>query len=608
MTKLEKLINEFCPNGIEYKKLGDIATISRGGIFQKKDFTEYGIPCIHYGQIYTRYGLSADKTITYLAGAASEKAKYAEPNDIVMAVTSENVNDVCKCVAWIGSERVAVSGHTAIIHHNQNAKYLSYYFNSEHFYKQKVKLAHGTKVIEVTPDKLGNVKIPVPPLEVQCEIVRILDNFTELTKELTKELTARKKQYEYYREKLLTFNKNIMLKTLDELCDISAGGDVPKESMSKEKTERYCVPIISNGIGNNALYGYTDVPKITKAAVTVAARGTIGYAEFRDYPYFPIIRLLSVIPKDKTLLNTKYLYYCLQGKRYNVPTSGISQLTAPMLKKEKIPIPSLEVQERIVNVLDNFDAICKDLNIGLPAEIEARQKQYEYYRDLLLTFVEQGNTILTDRQTLIKLLQYVFGTVYVRLGDVATITRGGNFQKKDFAVKGFPCIHYGQIYTNYGVYADKTIKNISEEAAEKSKKAVKNDIVMAVTSENIDDVCKCVAWLGNDEIAVSGHTAIIHHEQNPKFLAYYFHTEDFYKQKKKLAHGTKVIEVTPDKLNDIIIPLPGIEEQERIVSVLDRFDTLCNDLSSGLPAEIEARQKQYEYYRDRLLTFKELSE
>lgn len=131
---------------------------------------------------------------------------------------------------------------------------------------------------------------------------------------------------------------------------------------------------------------------------------------------------------------------------------------------------------------------------------------------------------------------------------------------------------------------------------------------MAVTSENIDDVCKCVAWLGNDEIAVSGHTAIIHHEQNPKFLAYYFHTEDFYKQKKKLAHGTKVIEVTPDKLNDIIIPLPGIEEQKRIVSVLDRFDTLCNDLSSVLPAEIEARKKQYEYYRDRLLTFKELSE
>lgn len=207
-----------------------------------------------------------------------------------------------------------------------------------------------------------------------------------------------------------------------------------------------------------------------------------------------------------------------------------------------------------------------------------------------------------------KILCVTLPHMSIRLGDIATITRGGNFQKRDFAANGFPCIHYGQIYTSYGIYADKTITNISEDAAEKSKKAAKNDIVMAVTSENIEDVCKCVAWIGEDEIAVSGHTAIIHHEQNPKFLVYYFHTQDFIKRKKKLAHGTKVIEVTPDKLNDIIVPLPSREEQERIVSVLDRFDFLCNDLSNGIPAEIEARQKQYEYYRDKLLTFEELSE
>ena len=128
---------------------------------------------------------------------------------------------------------------------------------------------------------------------------------------------------------------------------------------------------------------------------------------------------------------------------------------------------------------------------------------------------------------------------------------------------------------------------------------------MAVTSENVEDVCKCVAWLGNEDIAISGHTAIIKHNQNAKYLAYYFHTSMFFKQKKKLAHGTKVIEVTPDKLNDIIIPLPPLEEQERIVSILDRFDKLCNNIVEGIPAEIKARQKQYEYYRDKLLTFKQ---
>lgn len=164
------------------------------------------------------------------------------------------------------------------------------------------------------------------------------------------------------------------------------------------------------------------------------------------------------------------------------------------------------------------------------------------------------------------------------------------------------------MYTHFGIYTTEALKCISEDVAKKSKMAVKNDIVMAVTSENVEDVCKCTAWLGNEDIAVSGHTAIIHHNQNAKYLSYYFHSAMFYAQKKRLAHGTKVIEVTPNALNDVVIPLPSLDEQERIVGILDRFDTLCNDLNSGLPAEIEARQKQYEYYRDRLLNFEPITE
>ncbi len=183
------------------------------------------------------------------------------------------------------------------------------------------------------------------------------------------------------------------------------------------------------------------------------------------------------------------------------------------------------------------------------------------------------------------------------------ITRGGNFQKKDFCKDGVPCIHYGQIYTHYGIGTEKTIAAITQSAANKSKFAKPNDIIMAVTSENIEDVCKCVAWLGDEKIAVSGHTAIIHHNQNARYLSYYFHTDMFFKQKRKYAHGTKVIEVTPDNLNDIIVPLPPIDEQNRIADILDRFDVLCNSISSGIPAEIELRQKQYEYYRDKLLSF-----
>ena len=199
----------------------------------------------------------------------------------------------------------------------------------------------------------------------------------------------------------------------------------------------------------------------------------------------------------------------------------------------------------------------------------------------------------------------MFGFSHVRLGEIAAITRGGNFQKKDFTENGKPCIHYGQIYTRYGISATETLTFVNKEVFDRSKKAVCGDIVMAVTSENVEDVCKCVTWLGEDEIAVSGHTAIIHSTQNAKYLAYYFHTNMFAKQKQRLAHGTKVIEVTPDQLSDIVIPLPDCEEQKRIVGILDRFDSLCNDISQGIPAEIEARRKQYEYYRDKLLTFRQ---
>ena len=168
-----------------------------------------------------------------------------------------------------------------------------------------------------------------------------------------------------------------------------------------------------------------------------------------------------------------------------------------------------------------------------------------------------------------------------------------------------PCIHYGQMYTHFGTWTDKTLTFVSKDIFEKSKKAQPNDIVMAVTSENVEDVCKCTAWVGNKPIAVSGHTAIIHHNQNAKYLSYYFQSELFYRQKVKLAHGTKVIEVTPDKLKEITIPLPPLSVQQRIVNVLDNFDAICSDLKIGLPAEIDARKKQYEYYRDLLLTFAE---
>lgn len=396
MGNIQELLENLCPEGVEYKKLGEISTISRGGNLQKKDFCSDGVPCIHYGQIYTRYGLFADRTFTFISEDCAKKQKLAYPNDIVMAVTSENIEDVCKCVAWLGDGAVAVSGHTAIIHHNQNAKYLTYYFHTQMFAVQKRKLVHGTKVMEVTPDTLNAVKIPVPPLPVQREIVRILDNFSEctaeLTEQLTAELTARKKQYEYYRDKLLTFDvlgggvSDCEWRTFGEVCYLKAGKAISAYEISSEKTAVYSVPCF----GGNGLRGYVRTANQQGDTSLIGRQGALcGNVCYATGDYYATEH--AIVVSDNGHFNSRFLYHLLVHKDLNqYKTAGAQPgLSVAKLETILVPVPDMTIQNKIAYVLDNFDAICTDLKIGLPAEIEARQKQYEYYRDKLLTFEER---------------------------------------------------------------------------------------------------------------------------------------------------------------------------------------------------------------------------
>ena len=223
MSELDRLISQLCPDGVEYMVLGDIGTITRGNGLPKSDFTESGVGCIHYGQIYTYYGAFADSTKSFVLPELAKQLKAVSNSDIIIAVTSENIEDVCKCVVWLGNEDIVTGGHTAILKHNQNAKYIAYFLQTEDFFRQKCKIAHGTKVIEVTPSKLGNIKIPIPPLPIQREIVRVLDKFTELTAELE----ARKKQYAYYRNELLTFGDEVPMVALGEISRSISTGVTP---------------------------------------------------------------------------------------------------------------------------------------------------------------------------------------------------------------------------------------------------------------------------------------------------------------------------------------------------------------------------------------------
>ena len=325
-----------------------------------------------------------------------------------MAVTSENMDDVCKCVAWLGNKKIAVSGHTAIIHHTIDPKYLTYWFHTAMFYQQKTKIAHGTKVIEVAPAKLADVLLPVPPLPVQREIVRILDNFTEITQKLTAELdaelTARKRQYAYYRDKLLSTDKSSV--HVVELCDIvkkSCSGATPAKG-NAEYYENGTIPWIRtqdvrfneitevNSYITEKAVSETAAKWIPENCVIVAISGaTAGRCAINKIKATTNQHCLNLIIDDSMALY-RYIFHCLcskYGELISRKQGARGDLNASLILSLPIPIPSLEIQKRLVEVLDNFDSICTDLNSGLPAEIEARQKQYEYYRDKLLSFEEK---------------------------------------------------------------------------------------------------------------------------------------------------------------------------------------------------------------------------
>ena len=285
------------------------------------------------------------------------------------------------------------------------------------------------------------------------------------------------------------------------------------------------------------------------------------------------------------LVDARFLYYTLSSDRFFSYAMQHSK-GAKMPRGDKaailnfrVPVPPLEVQREIVRVLDKFTQ--------LEAELEARRRQYEHYRNQLLAF------------------SGIAGVQWVPMGKIGTLTRGRRFTKKDMTSSGVPCIHYGEIYTHYGVSTRKAISHVRDILATKLRYAKPGDVVIAGVGETVKDVAKAVAWLGETPVAIHDDTFSFRSEQDPAYISYAMQTSAFQEQKERWVYRAKIKRIGNEGISQIVIPVPPLEEQRRIVSVLDKFDSLVNDLSIGLPAELAARRKQYEYYRDRLLTFEE---
>ena len=300
MSRIDELIQRLCPDGVEYKQLGEIGTFVRGNGLQKKDFVDHGVGCIHYGQIYTYYKTFATETKSFVSEEKALKLKKAHPGDLIIATTSENTEDVCKAVAWLGKEDICISGDAYVYHHSQNPKYLAYIFQTQSFYDHKKKFATGTKVIRLSDSAMGKFQCPIPPLPVQEEIVRILDKFTALEAELEAELEARRKQYEFYRDQLLTFGDEVEWKPLGEIVSSIASG----KNKTRKDTGIYCV------YGSTGVIAQTDVYMYKGPCILIARVGAnAGFVYLVNGLYDVSDNALMIRIPSET--NIRFIYYLL---------------------------------------------------------------------------------------------------------------------------------------------------------------------------------------------------------------------------------------------------------------------------------------------------------
>ena len=367
-------------------------------------------------------------------------------------------------------------------------------------------------------------------------------------------------------------------KEIGSIAVLGAGGDVPKARFSAEKTVEFNIPIYSNGIEEKAIYGYTDIAKVDEPSITISARGTIGWCALRKEPFYPIVRLIYVTPNNEILVD--FLKYVIDTIKFKVPKTGIPQLTIPMVSKYKIPVPPLEVQREIVRILDNFTFLTTEL----AAELAARQKQYEYYRDLLLTFKPNESTILNERTNELELSGAIR---WMKLGDIADIGTGNGNTNEGLDTGKYPFFVRSQDI--------------------KYKNEYDFDETAIITSGDGVGVGKIFHFVSG-KYALHQRAYRVHITSDnvlPKYFFYYF-KNSFLTYISKASFHSSVTSIRRPMMINFPVPVPPLEVQQSIVDSIDRFDTLCNDISSGLPAEIEMRQKQYEYYRDKLLTFKEL--
>ena len=389
MSRIDELINELCPDGVEFLLLGDICEIKTGKGITKKDSTE-------------------DGEFPIISGGKEPMGMYHSANRQANTVTISRVGANAGFVNFIDVDFYLNDKCFSVIPLEKYKKKLDSKFLYEYLKNSEQKITDMQSeggVPTINTQKVSSIAVPVPPLEVQSEIVRVLDSFTLLTAELTAELTARRKQYEYYKNVLLN-NSVYEKKKLGEVCTVQAGGTPSKQN--SDFWEGGTIPWLASTVCKNkknvdSITNYITELGLQKSSAKMMRKGTtlvalvgatIGKLAFLNEEASINQNVAGIYPNDEKELLPDFVYYActtLYEQFLALGNGKLAMANMSFVRNLEIPVPNVDEQKRILSILERFEKYCEDIEEGIPAEIDARKKQYEFYRDKLLDLPKVGD-------------------------------------------------------------------------------------------------------------------------------------------------------------------------------------------------------------------------
>ena len=387
------------------------------------------------------------------------------------------------------------------------------------------------------------------------------------------------------------------MKLIKELCPNGVEWETLGELLEYEQPGKYIVkstdysnegtPVLTAGA--SFVLGYTDetdgIYKADKKNPVIIFDDFTTSFHWVDFDFKVKSSAMKMLKPINNKVNFKFVYYSMRGIKY-VPVEHSRQWIG-IYSQFQIPLPPFEIQNRIVEILDHFTNLTTNLNV----ELNLRRKQFDHYLDVYFGENENAMESLAKEKGIeIKQLQSP---------ELGTLTRGRRFVRDDIRESGVPCIHYGDMYTTYGIAEDKTITYLDEKKASKLRFADPNDVIIVGAGENDWDIGVGMAWFGKEKVVVHDACYIYKHNMNPKFVSYYLRSNNYHLQIKKWVATGKICAISDNNLGKAKILLYSPDAQKAIVSTLDKFRALIDNIMQ----EIALRQKQYEYYREQLLSF-----